>query len=222
MSSFSLVLSDGTTRDYFDGFIFCRQFRLDKDELKCGKLNPQLRYKNEMVGIIHFTDFRFVNGSFIFIPEVINLSCPDNVKVEFTILTPRKIKLFLHMTSRFNYCLVPIPMPSSINTTLENENKKVYYHIFFKSPQSNDLEYVKSATSIFNGIFQIAEKAIIEAGHGLFGVKIGIKTDLNADPSLLIESNFLKTSARLKKRILIIVVTSEKKRTFSYVFKILY
>ena len=103
MSSFSLVLSDGTTRDYLDGFIFCEEFGLDSDELKCGKFNPQLRYKNEMVGIIHFTDFRFVDGSFIFNPELITLSCPDNVKVEFTILTPRKIKLFLHMTSRFNY-----------------------------------------------------------------------------------------------------------------------
>lgn len=58
-------------------------------------------------------------------------------------------------------------MPSSLNATLENENDKtIYYHIFFKSSRSDDLEYVNSDSSIFNDTFKISEKVLT------FGQKI--------------------------------------------------
>lgn len=93
MSSLRLVLSDGTARDY-SILNFCREFGLDTNSLKCGKFHPRLRFKSELVEIIHFTDFRFLNGSFLFDPELIELYCPNKAKIKFSIITPSKILIF--------------------------------------------------------------------------------------------------------------------------------
>lgn len=97
MSSFSLVLSDGTARDYTD-LNFCDDLKLNDKTLKCGKFHPQLRFKSEMVEIIHFTDFVF-DGHFVFTPNLKNLYFPDKGKVEFTIITPSKILIFSNLKS---------------------------------------------------------------------------------------------------------------------------
>lgn len=105
-------------------------------------------------------------------------------------------------------------MQSSMNEALETITDKCYFHIFYQSPHSNDLKYVKSCVSLWDNVFKTAEQAVIESGLGIFNLKIGIKSDQSTVPMLLKEPEFLKTSTRFKKRVLIIIATSEKKRKF--------
>lgn len=52
-----------------------------------------------MVEIIHFTNFVFDNGNFVFSPYLNVLNFPANVMVEFSIITPSKILIFSNLKS---------------------------------------------------------------------------------------------------------------------------
>lgn len=113
------------------------------------------------------------------------------------------------------YFLVPKPIPTVLNIILGKEKDIYFYHIFYKASQSSGLEYIKSSSCTWADMFKNVEKAVIETGHGTFGIKLGIRTDQDEIPLLLTEPEFLKTSACLRTRFLIIIATSDTQRKFN-------
>lgn len=99
MSSFTLIFFDSAEAQDYSDIRFCDEFDLDRETLKCGKFDPPILFKSELIEFIHFTDFRFFNGQFIFAPGFIILTCPINIKTKFSIIEPGKILILYNWTS---------------------------------------------------------------------------------------------------------------------------
>lgn len=92
MSSFTLIFPDEAEPLEYSEIDFCFKFKLDFLKLKCGKFDPPIRFKNELVEIIHFTNFSFKDNLFIFNPNFIQLTLTKKIKIRFSVLNhPSKV-----------------------------------------------------------------------------------------------------------------------------------
>ena len=74
---------------------FCDELNKNKNELKCGKFDPPVMVKNELIEIIHFVDFNFSkNGEFFFVmPRPLKFKVRDVKNIKFSIIVPGKISM---------------------------------------------------------------------------------------------------------------------------------
>ena len=92
MTSSTLIFPDEAEPREYSEIDFCLKFKLDFFKLKCGKFDPPIRFKNELVEIIHFTNFSFKDNLFIFNPNFIQFTLPKKFKVRFSVLNlPSKV-----------------------------------------------------------------------------------------------------------------------------------
>ena len=95
-----LTISFGDKTETFEKVDFVEYYEfVDNTALRCGKLEPSLKWNNENVQYIRFFNFTFDNGILMFnVPN--NISILINVNVKITIITPstKYIRFYFSLT----------------------------------------------------------------------------------------------------------------------------
>jgi hypothetical protein len=195
------------------GLNFLRAFGITcRNKLYCAKFLEPIPFHDELVSIVHFTDFDLGTYNITFYTTTIGfrIDIPlDFQHINLKIITPGKniYILLLFITSFFQ---VAVPQIQPLTIEINSAKDLIFSHIFFLPHSKNsieDLEYIDTISSKWGDLRNVLKSTLTDAKKKLYGMSVGIMGEADILPELKPVSHFFDDISGTKN-IMIIIVSS--------------
>lgn len=182
-----------------------------RNKLYCAKFLESIQFQDQLVSIVHFTDFLLGTDTITFYPNAdgVDFDIPPDLKlINLKIITPGKniYILLLFITSFFQ---VAVPQIRHLTIEINSAKDLIFSHIFFLPHSKNsieDLEYFDTISSKWGDLRNVLKSTLTDAKKKLYGMSVGIMGEADILPELKPVSHFFDDISGTK--IMIIIVSS--------------